>query len=135
MSYKIKLKRPRAKESALFTEFSRSGTYFKFYTGKTIHSKNWSPSKQEVLSGEDNYDLINKYLKTWEKELRRIIEELEVNQVRLTKELIQSQLDKAFKKDSAPEVNTSINDFVAYIDLYIKKNRCQRLNQTRKHVK
>jgi hypothetical protein len=134
MSYKIKLKRPKAKESALFTEFSRNGTYFKIYTGKTIRPKNWSPSKQEVLSGEENYNLINKYLKTWEKELGRIIEELEANQVRLTKELIQSQLDKAFKKDSSPEVKTSVNDFVAYIDLYIQKNRCQRLNQTRKHV-
>lgn len=136
MSYKIKLKRPKEKESALLTEFSRNGTRFKFYTGKTIQTKNWSSSKQEVLSGEENYNLINKYLETWERELRRIMEELEANQTRLSKELIQTYLDKAFKKDSAPEKEgkMEVDDFITFIDSYIKKNKCQRLNQTRKHV-
>jgi hypothetical protein len=140
MSYKIKLKRPKAKGSVLFTEFSKNGVPFKFYTGKTIQTKNWSPTKQEVLSGEENYKLINKYLGTWEKELRRIIEELETNQIRLTKEVIQIQLDKTFKKDSVPEVKEGeLTDFISFIDFYIDKNKhrnrnSQRLNQTKKFV-
>jgi len=139
MSYKIKLKRPNSKESVLFTEFSKNGIPFKFYTGKTIQAKNWSLTKQEVLPGEPNYKLINKYLESWEKELRRIIEELEANQLRLTKEAIQMQLDKTFKKDSVHEVKEGVYDFISFIDFYIDKNRRghrnnQRLNQTKKFV-
>jgi site-specific recombinase XerD len=139
MPYKIKLKRPNSKESVLFTEFSKNGISFKFYTGKTIQTKNWSPSKQEVLSGEPNYKLINKYLETWEKELRRIIEELEANQLRITKEAIQIQLDKTFKKEPAQELEDGVKDFISFIDFYIDKNRRgyrnnQRLNQTKKFV-
>ncbi len=139
MSYKIKLKRPKAKESVLFTEFSKNGVSFKFYSGKTIQTKNWSPTKQEVLSGEENYKLLNKYLENWEKEIRRIIEELEANQIKLTKEAIQTQLDKAFKKDSLLDSPGEISDFISFIDSYIEKNRRghrnnKRLNQTKKLI-
>ena len=61
MLYKLKLKRPEAKQTSLMTEFMKNGIPFKLYSGKTIQSKNWSSSKQIVLSGEENYTLINKY--------------------------------------------------------------------------
>ena len=62
MLYKLKLKRPNANQSSLMTEFMKNGVQFKLYSGKTIQTKNWSSSKQMVLSGEENYTLINKYL-------------------------------------------------------------------------
>lgn len=73
MALKIRLKRPKEKTSVLMTEFSRNSIPFKFYTGKTIQCKNWSESKQEVLSKEENYDLINSYLDKWKTELRELL--------------------------------------------------------------
>jgi hypothetical protein len=42
MLYKLKLKRPEAKQTSLMTEFMKNGIPFKLYSGKTIQSKNWS---------------------------------------------------------------------------------------------
>jgi hypothetical protein len=140
MFYKIKLKRPRAKESSLMTEFMKNAVPFKLYTGKTIQTKNWSASKQMVLSGEENYLLINKYLDNWKSEISRIVEQFEVDKKRLTKEAIKMELDKVFKKDSVPEAQEGkINDFISFIDFYIDKNKSrnrnnQRLNQTKKLI-
>jgi len=39
MLYKIKLKRPESKTSSLMVTFMKNGVPYKFYTGKTIHSK------------------------------------------------------------------------------------------------
>ncbi len=139
MLYKLKLKRPKAKQSSLMTEFMKNGVPFKLYTGKTIQSKNWSSTKQIVLSGEENYTLINKYLDNWKTEIGRIIEELDANKVRLSKKIIQIQLDKAFKKDTIENIENCINDFTSFMDFYLdkkkdKKPNLQRLNQTKKLV-
>lgn len=138
MFYKLKLKRPNASQSSLMTEFMKNGVPFKLYSGKTIQTKNWSSSKQMVLSGEENYTLINKYLDNWKSEISRIIEELQANKIRLTKEEIQIQLDKAFKKDII-ESKEEVNDFTSFMDFYLgkkkdKKPNLQRLNQTKKLV-
>lgn len=139
MLYKLKLKRPGAKQSSLMTEFMKNGVPFKLYTGKTIQSKNWSSSKQVVLSSEENHSLINKYLDNWKMEISRIIEDLQANKMRLTKEAIQIQLDKAFKKDGIETTGNDVNDFTSFMDFYLekkkdKKRNLQRLNQTKKHV-
>lgn len=139
MLYKLKLKRPKAKQSSLMTEFMKNGVPFKLYTGKTIQSKNWSSSKQLVLSGEENHTLINKYLDNWKMEISRIIEELQSNKMRLTKEAIQIQLDKAFKKDELETTENDVNDFTSFMEAYLekkkdKKRNLQRLNQAKKLV-
>ena len=104
------------------TEFMKNGVQFKLYSGKTIQTKNWSSSKQMVLSGEENYTLINKYLDNWKSEISRIIEELQANKIRLTKEEIQIQLDKAFKKDII-EPKEEVNDFTSFMDFYLGKKK------------
>lgn len=139
MSYKLKLKRPMAKQSSLMTEFMKNGIAFKLYTGKTIQTKNWSSSKQMVLSGEENYILINKYLDSWKNEISRVIEDFQANKIRLTKEAIQIQLDKIFKKDQIETNEDAINDFTSFMDFYLekkkdKKRNLQRLNQVKKLV-
>jgi len=139
MLYKLKLKRPNAIKSSLMTEFMKNGIPFKLYTGKTIHTKNWSTSKQVVLSGEENYDIINKYLDNWKNETNRIIETFQADKIRLTKDSIQLQLDKAFKKDNIEKREDAINDFTSFMDFYLerkmdKKRNLQRLNQVKKHV-
>lgn len=139
MLYKLKLKRPEAKQSSLLTEFMKNGVPFKLYTGKTIYTKNWSSTKQVVLSGEENHTLINKYLDNWKMEIGRIIEELQANKMRLTKDVIQIQLDKAFKKDCIEKIEDTVNDFTSFMDFYLekkkdKKRNLQRLNQTKKLV-
>jgi site-specific recombinase XerD len=65
---------------------------------------------------------------------------LEAKQIRLSKEVIQIQLDKKFKKDSINAVSEGeVNDFISFIDFYIDKTKHknrnnQRLNQTKKLV-
>ena len=139
MLYKLKLKRPNSIKSSLMTEFMKNGVPFKLYTGKTIHTKNWSSSKQAVLSGEENYDIINKYLDNWKNETNRIIETFQADKIRLTKESIQLQLDKAFKKDAIEKREDGIYDFTSFMDYYLekkkdKKRNLQRLNQVKKLV-
>jgi len=139
MLYKLKLKRPEAKQSSLMTEFMKNGVPFKLYTGKTIQTKNWSSSKQVVLSGEENHTIINKYLENWKTEISRIIEYLQANKIRLTKDVIQIQLDKAFKKDIIVTIEDTVNDFTSFMDFYLekkkdKKRNLQRLNQAKKLV-
>jgi len=139
MLYKLKLKRPEAKQSSLMTEFMKNGVPFKLYTGKTIQTKNWSSSKQVVLSGEENHTIINKYLENWKTEISRIIEDLQANKIRLTKDVIQIQLDKAFKKDIIVTIEDTVNDFTSFMDFYLekkkdKKRNLQRLNQAKKLV-
>jgi len=121
------------------TEFMKNGVPFKLYTGKTIQTKNWSPSKQMVLSGEENYTFINKYLESWKNEISRIIEEFQANKIRVTKEAIQLELDKAFKKDTIEVKEGEVNDFTSFMDFYLEKKRdkkpnLQRLNQTKKLI-
>ena len=139
MAYKLTLKRPTAKQSSLMTEFMKNGVLFKLYTGKTIQTKNWSSSKQVVLSGEENYTIINKYLDNWKNEISRLIEQLQADKIRLTKEAIQIQLDKTFKKDYIETKEDAVNDFTSFMDYYLdkkkdKKRNLQRLNQAKKLV-
>lgn len=139
MAFKLTLKRPNAKQSSLMTEFMKNGVLFKLYTGKTIQTRNWSSTKQMVLSGEENYTIINKYLENWKSEISRIIESFQANQIRLTKEAIQIELDKAFKKDFIEAKENVINDFTSFMDHYLekkkdKKRNLQRLTQAKKLV-
>ena len=139
MNITLKLKRPKSIKSVIFTEFFRNGNYYRFYTGKTISTENWS-KKGIIRAGEENYVLINQYLQKWVNELKRIFEEMEVKQERLTKETIQIELDKYFKKDSLPDVKENeVNDFISFMEAYNykkrdKKRNLQRLNQTKKLV-
>lgn len=140
MTLKIRLKRPNEKTSVLMTEFSRHGNSFKFYTGKTIQSKNWSESKQEVLSKEENYGLINSYLDQWKAELKRIIAEMETNREMLNKDVIQLRLNNYFKRGHAKaDSETGITDFISFIEHYCAKVGgaqidTYRLPQTKVHV-
>ncbi len=137
---KLQLKRPDQKESALLTRLMVSGVSMKFYTGKTIQCRNWSETKQEVLSREANCDLINLYLDNWKRELKRIIAEMQANQIRLDKTEIESQLNKYFKKETGTIKNDDeINDFISFIEHYNEKKKnskrnLQRLNQNKKHI-
>lgn len=137
---KLKLKRPEQKESVLMTRIMIHGLPMKFYTGKTIQCKNWSESKQVVLSKEENYELINLYLDNWKRELKRIITEMQTNQIRLDKVEIDSQLDKYFKKElESTKQENKIHDFISFMEYYNEKKtdskrNLQRLNQNKKHV-
>ncbi len=140
MVVNIKLKRPNARQSALMVEFMRNRTSFKFYTGKTVHVKNWLPSKQMVSDKEENHELVNLYLENWMRELKRIIANLEANQIRLDKAFIQTQLDRALKVDKIETSNLDqINDFASFMESCIdkrkaKKRNFQRLIQCKRHV-
>ncbi len=140
MTLKIRLKRPNEKTSALYTEFSRNGTPFKFYTGKTIQCKNWSESKQEVLSKEENYDLINSYLEQWKTELKRIIAEMEAKREKLNKDIIQTRLDNYFRKgNTRSDSEGEITDFISFIEHYYTKTverqiDTYRIPQTKVHI-
>lgn len=120
------------------TEFSKNGVPFKFYTGKSIQCKNWSQSKQEVLSKEENYEYINSYLEQWKAELKRIIAEMEANRERLVQEIIRARLDAYFKKtNSQTQTENGITDFISFIDEYLKtvsESQKNKLTQTRKHL-
>lgn len=137
---KLQLKRPEQKESVLMTRIMINGISMKFYTGKTIQSKNWSETKQEVLSREENYKLINLYLDNWKRELKRIIAEMQANQIRLDKVEIDNQLDKYFKQESEPSIQENKTyDFISFIESYNEskkesKRNLQRLNQNKKHI-
>lgn len=137
---KLQLKRPEQKETVLMTRMMSNGVPMKFYTGKTIQSKNWSKSKQEVLSGEENYELVNLYLDNWKRELKRIIAEMQANQIRLDKGEIDNQLDKYFKQESEPtKQENKAFDFISFIESYNEnkkesKRNLQRLNQNKKHI-
>jgi integrase len=135
MAFTLRLKRPTEKESALYLEFKLNNQRFKFYPGKTIQTKNWSSKKQEVLSGEENYKLINEYLENWKGEVKRILAYLETKQEAPTKEKVQEWLDKNFNP-VVPDDKT-VSDFITFIDAYIlpRKNRkreVQKLQQTKK---
>ena len=140
MSYKITLKRPSSQESALMVRFKKNGQEFKFYTGKTITSRNWSVSKEQVLSGEANHVLINRYLRNWKMELIRIIDDMEANKTRLVKEEIQKRLDIAMNNGKNEEFNDGdIMDFISFIDDLISNRKAsqraiQRFYQTKKMV-
>lgn len=137
---KLQLKRPTQKETVLMTRMMFNGVPMKFYTGKTIQSKNWSKTKQEVLSGEENYELINLYLNNWKRELKRIIAEMQANQIRLDRGEIDNQLDKYFKQESEPtKQENKTFDFISFIESYNEnkkesKRNLQRLNQNKKHI-
>lgn len=138
MTLKIRLKRPKEKTSVLMVEFSKNGTPFKFYTGKSIQCKNWSESKQEVLSKEENFEYTNSYLDKWKTELKRIIAEMEANRERLNQDTIRTRLDAYFKKANfQEETENGITDFISFIDDYLQtvpEGQKNKLIQTRKHV-
>jgi hypothetical protein len=140
MKIKIKLKRPKAAESSLFTEFTKNGVTMKFYTGETIKTKNWSEKKEEVLSGEENHILINQYLDKWRNELGRIITDMQIKQERLSQDVVKDRLDRFFNKNKIEQTaESSVNDFITFIDSYIaprkaNKKVVQKLEQTKKLV-
>ncbi len=64
---------------------------------------------------------------------------MQANKIRLTKEVIQIKLDRAFNKDSIITIENSVNDFTSFMDFYLekkkdKKRNLQRLNQAKKLV-
>lgn len=150
MNIPLELKRPKAKSSVIMSRFSRNGVALKLYTGKTVKTGNWSKSKNEVLSGEVDHVIINKYLENWKKELSTIIESLEAEKTRLDNEEIQELIDKAMNrnipKKAVSDPNQSENDkeiivtdFISFMQWYIKKKKIkareiQKLQQTRKLV-
>lgn len=89
MTITLKLKRPSSKKSVVWVEFKKNAVHYKFYSGKTILTENWSKTKEIVLSGDDNHELINKYLEDWVKEIKRIFTEMETNKEKLIQEVIQ----------------------------------------------
>ena len=137
---KLQFKRPNSKESVLMTRIMVNGVPMKFYTGKTIQCKNWSETKQEVLSKEENFELINLYLDNWKRELKRIIAEMQANQIRLNKTEIEAQLNKFLRKETIEVSNKNeIDDFISFIECYNEKKKdskrnLQRLNQNKKHI-
>jgi hypothetical protein len=143
MNLKLKLKRPKANKSVIFTEFFKNGIYYKLYTGKTICTANWS-KKGFVLTGEDNYEHINKYLKMWVDEIEVIFSDAEIKKERINEEIVKEKLKIAFKKDiqtELPEKNDEIkvNDFTSFMDDFLlgKKNDgkfLQKLEQAKKTV-
>jgi hypothetical protein len=140
MLYKIKLKRPESKTSSLMATFMKNGVSYKFYTGKTIHCKNWSDTKQEVLSKEENHNFINQYLDDWKLELKKIIAEMEAKKERLNKDLIQAKLDKIFNKDILVNENQNeVFDLISFIEDFInrkntKLRNTQKYKQTKKII-
>lgn len=72
-------------------------------------------------------------------EISRIIEEVQANKIRLTKDIIQCQVDKVFNKDNIETSENEVNDFTSFMDFYLvrkkdKKRNLQRLNQAKKLV-
>lgn len=118
----------------------KNGLALKFYTGKTIQKGNWSPTKQLVLSGEENYELINLYLDNWKIELKKLIAEFEAKKIRLNQKDIQDLLNKVMNKNTPESPKEGeISDFISFMDAYIiakkaKKREIQKLQQTRKLV-
>ncbi len=143
MNLKLKLKRPKANKSVIFTEFTKNGIYYRLYSGKSISTVNWS-KKGIVLSGEDNFEFINKYLKMWVREIDKIFTEAELNKERINEEIVREKLKLAFRKDIETEVQKSkeeikVNDFTSFMDdfLLAKKNDgkfLQKLEQAKKSV-
>ena len=150
MNIPLELKRPKAKSSVIMSRFSRNGISLKLYTGKSLKTANWSKSKSELLSGEANYEIINKYLETWKRELSTIIENLEAEKTRLDNEEIQELIDKAMNRNvpkktiANPDENENekeiiVRDFTSFMQWYIKKKKAkareiQKLQQTRKLI-
>lgn len=142
MNIKLKLKRPKNPKSVIFTEFYYKGVYYRFYTGKTVNTENWS-KKGQVKSGEENAELINLFLKNWADELCKIFAEFEANKKGLIKEEIQAKLDNVFNPtiQSVNEDNNSsdnvTNDFTSFMEEFIELKRSdgkflQKLEQAQK---
>lgn len=146
MTINLKLKRPKSKKSVIWTEFRKDGMHFKFYSGKSIFTKNWSESKRLVLSGEDNYDWINKYLENWVQEIKKIFFEMEAARERPTQELVLAILNKRLKPDKlektepvAEDGQVAVNDFTSFMEHFIELKRSdgkflQKLEQAQKSV-
>ena len=105
MNLKLKLKRPKANKSVIFTEFTKNGIYYRLYSGKSISTVNWS-KKGIVLSGEDNFEFINKYLKMWVREIDKIFTEAELNKERINEEIVRKRETKYIKACYGGEVLT-----------------------------
>lgn len=140
MTIHFNLKRQDQKITSLFVEFTKNGKKFKFYPGKRIEKDNWSVTKQQCLSGHTNSAEINAYLKSWKEELERIVDDLEARKIFLTKEVIQSELDKAFNKMGNIKAGDAPRDFITFYDQFIRSNKNYTLAsisillQNRKHV-
>lgn len=131
---KFKVKDSKEAESPLLTEFKINGTRFKFYPSITVKTALWSYSKEKVLSSHSDYKKINEYLDTYRDELFNIISGFEAKQVKLDKNLIQSELKKALYgsyTDNTVEVKEGeVNDFISFIDEYIKDKEKLKLAKT-----
>lgn len=144
MNIKLKLKRPKSIKSVIFTEFYKNGVYYRLYSGKTINTANWSKKGAVVLTGEDNHEHINKYLKLWVGEIGKIFAEAEINKERINEEIVREKLKQAFRKDvqTEPQENKDeikVNDFTSFMDDFLlsKKNDgkfLQKLEQAKKTV-
>src|SRR5688572_25264541 len=121
MAFTLRLKRPDEKESTLYVEFKMNNQRFKFYPGKTIHTRNWSAKRQEVLQGEENYKLINDHLDRWKSELKRILQDMEAKKQMPTRESVQLELDKVFKPETVAKgvEQPVVHDFISFIESYI----------------
>jgi integrase len=140
MKISLFLKRGSEQETSLYTEFKKNGIKFRFYPGKVVQAKHWSPTKQMCLSGHKNAEEINLYLCNWKKELERIIDQLEANKEVLTKTRIQQELNIAFKRKGEQPLEPFEGDFMTFYDKFIHDHhyytKASRtiLKQNRKHV-
>lgn len=145
MTIKLKLKRPKSKKSVIWTEFKKNGIHFKFYSGKTVATENWSKKGGGVLSGEPNYEFINEFLQDWVAEIRRIFAEMERNKERLVQEVIQRRIELSFNKDKPEEVDEAagfgddihVSDFTSFMDYFVSLKKSdgkflQKLQQAQK---
>ena len=148
MTIKLSLKRPKSTQTVIIAEFRKNNQKYRFYTAKTIYSTNWS-KKGLVRSGEDNFELLNEYIKVWLAELKQIIAKTEINKDLLDQKIIQENLNEVMKQKTqkAPilEINEdqkdikNVNDFVSFMTWYIANKKdtvrnTQKLNQTKKLV-
>jgi hypothetical protein len=146
MTINLKLKRPKSKKSVIWTEFKKNGVHFKFYSGKSVNTKNWSETKQVVLSGEDNFEWINKYLENWVSEIKKIFSEMEAAKERPMQEIVQAKLDQRLKADKLEKTETiteegkiQVTDFTSFMEHFIELKRSdgkflQKLEQAHKSV-
>ncbi len=140
MALKISLKRPDQEKSTLLIRFSKNGTPFKFYTGKTIISKHWDGEEQKVSSKAENYKLINRYLENFVYELGVIIDRYDAQKLRLNQDAINEELDKIFNRQIINTKKVDVFDFIAFYDTFIDNRQHYAkptktiLKQNRKHV-
>lgn len=148
MTIKLSLKRPKSTQSVIIAEFKKNNQKYRFYTGKSIFSSNWS-KKGVVKAGENNFELLNEYIKVWLAELKQIIAKIEINKEILDQKTIQEKLNEVMKQKTqkAPILEKTedqkdienVTDFISFMTWYIANKKdtvrnTQKLNQTKKLV-